>query len=315
MGKRERKIKSASWVGIIGNGILSLVKIIIGLIAGSLAVVADGIDSAMDILASVVTLIAANIIARPPDPKYPYGYSKADTIATKVLSFIIFFAGAQLGISTIGELFSDRVREIPSIIAIWVTLFSIAGKFGLAWYQRSIGKKTGSSMLKANATNMQNDVIISGSVLLGLLFTFIFKLSILDTITALLVSIYIMYSAFKIFMQSNLELMDGVDDSEIYRQIFKAVDDVEGAYKPHRVRTRKMGNHYIIGIDIEVEGSITVNESHQIAQNVEDMIRKNVNNVYDVLVHVEPYGKEHKEEQFGVSEEHLSPQRQKGTEK
>lgn len=305
MGSREGKIKSASWAGILGNGVLSLLKIIVGLLAGSLAVVADGIDSATDILASVVTLIAARIISKPPDPKYPFGYSKADTIATKVLSFIIFFAGAQLAISTITELLSDKTREIPSMIAIWVTLFSIAGKFVLAWYQKKIGKITGSSMLKANATNMQNDVLISGSVLLGLVFTFIFELTILDTITALLVSVYIMYSAFKIFMKSNLELMDGVDDKEIYNQIFKAVDEVEGAYKPHRVRTRKMGNHYIIGIDIEVEGSITVHESHQIAQNVEDMIRQNVNNVYDVLVHVEPYGKEHKEEQFGVSKEHL----------
>lgn len=305
MATRENQIKNASWVSIIGNAVLSMLKIFIGFVSGSMAVIADGIDSASDILASVVTLIAASIISKPPDPKHPYGYIKADTIATKVLSFIIFFAGAQLAISTISSLIENETRETPTYLSIYVTLFSIAGKFLLAMYQRYMGKKTESSMLLANAVNMRNDIFISGSVLLGLAFTFILKLPVLDTITALLVSIYIIYSAFKIFLESNLELMDGVDDKNIYKQIFKAVDDIEGAYKPHRVRTRKMGKYYIIGIDIEVDGDISVNESHQIAQNVEDNIKKHVKNVYDVVIHVEPYGKSHKEEPFGVSKEHL----------
>ncbi|MDZ7743668.1 MAG: cation diffusion facilitator family transporter [Bacteroidota bacterium] len=305
MADRENKIKQASWVSIIGNAVLSVLKIMIGFLANSMAVIADGIDSASDILASVVTLIAAKIISKPPDPEYPFGYIKADTIATKVLSFIIFFAGAQLAISSITLLIENETREIPTMIAIWVTLFSIAGKLSLAWYQRRIGIKTESSMLKANARNMQNDVLISGSVLLGLVFTLIFELPILDTLTALLVSVYIMYSAFKIFMEANLELMDGVDDKEVYNQIFKAVGEINGAHKPHRVRTRKMGKYYIIGIDIEVDGNISVNESHKIAQRVEDNIKKFVHNVYDVLVHIEPFGKDHEAEPFGVSEEHM----------
>lgn len=306
MAAREELIKKASWVSIAGNAILSVLKIIIGLISGSLAVVADGIDSATDILASIVTLVAARIIAKPPDIKHPYGYIKADTIATKTLSFIIFFAGAQLAISTITQLVENETREIPSLIAIWVTVFSIFGKVFLAWYQFKVGKKAESSMLRANARNMQNDVIISVSVLAGLVFTFIFELSILDTIMALGVSLYIMYIAFRIFMEANLELMDGVSDQEVYKQIFKAVGRVEGARNPHRVRTRKMGKYYIIAIDIEVEGSITVNESHEIAQAVEDNIKNEVLNVYDVLVHVEPLENEHREETFGVSERDIS---------
>jgi cation diffusion facilitator family transporter len=115
MGLRESRIKKASWVGIVGNALLSILKIFVGFVSGSVAVVADGIDSASDILTSVVTLIAANVIAKPPDPKYPYGYIKADTIATKVLAFIIFFAGAQMAISTIGTLIENKPREIPTI--------------------------------------------------------------------------------------------------------------------------------------------------------------------------------------------------------
>ena len=91
LGTREKKIVFASKVSIGGNALLSILKIVVGLLAGSLAVIADGIDSGSDIITSLVTLYAAHIVARPPDKKYPYGYLKADTIATKLVAFIIFF--------------------------------------------------------------------------------------------------------------------------------------------------------------------------------------------------------------------------------
>jgi cation diffusion facilitator family transporter len=114
MKSRQQKIIRASWVSITGNTILSVMKISVGLAAGSLAVVGDGIDSASDIVASVITLIAAFIITKPPNPKYPYGYEKADTLASKVLSFIIFFAGAQLAISSVNRLIDRQVDQVAT---------------------------------------------------------------------------------------------------------------------------------------------------------------------------------------------------------
>ena len=175
MAEREQEIKRASWIGIFGNGFLSLLKITAGFVSGSLAVVADGVDSSSDIITSVITLITARILAKPPDKKYPYGYDKADTIATKTLSFIIFFAGAQLFITTIKKLISGGNTEIPSKLAIYITVVSIIGKLLLSLHQFRVGKKTGSSMLIANGKNMQNDIIISCSVLLGLIFINVFK--------------------------------------------------------------------------------------------------------------------------------------------
>ncbi|MEA3477354.1 MAG: cation diffusion facilitator family transporter, partial [Bacteroidota bacterium] len=229
-------------------------------------------------------------------------YEKADTIATKALSFVIFFAGAQLAISTISGFFEEGTRELPSMLAVYITLFSIIGKLFLAYYQKRIGKKVESSMLLANARNMQNDVIISVTVLIGLLFTFILKLPVIDTITALAVSIWIMYTAYRIFMQTNVELMDGIEDPGIYNEIFKSISSIKGAYNPHRARIRKIGHRYMIGIDIEVEGSITVNEAHVIAKKVEDKIKETIKNVYDIVVHIEPYGNIESDEKFGVSD-------------
>ena len=305
MKTRGSKIKTASWVGIYGNAILSIAKISVGIIAGSLAVVADGIDSAIDILTSIITLIAAYFITKPPDIKHPYGYQRADTIATKALSFIIFFAGAQLAISTVMNLIEGEIREIPSVIAIYVTLVSIVGKLLLAVYQFKMGKITESQMLIANGKNMQNDIIISISVLLGLAFTFIFKLPVLDTITALVVSIWIMYVAFKIFMQTNIELMDGIENTSIYKDVFKAVEQVKNVHNPHKVRIRKLSNNYIIELDIEIDGSKNLNEAHKIGHEVEKNIRKNIKNVYEVLIHTEPRGNIDKDEKFGISNKNI----------
>ena len=305
MEKREKLIVKASWVSIGGNALLAVLKIAAGLIAGSLAVVADGIDSAGDIVASVVTLFTAHVVTRPPNLKYAYGYERADTIASKVMAFIIFFAGAQLAISTIHRLSEGVTGEIPTILAIYVTIVSIIGKLLLAWYQRGVGKKTGSLMLQASARNMLNDVIISLAVLAGLFFTFVLKMPVFDTITALVVSVWIMYVAYRIFLESSLELMDGVEDAGVYDRIFQAISKVDGASNPHRARVRKIGHRYIVAVDVEVDGDIPVKQAHHLAHQVEEQIRKELVDVYDVMVHTEPVGDDATEEKFGISRENL----------
>lgn len=302
--KRARIIYKASWVAIIGNAILSVLKIIIGLISGSIAVVADGIDSASDIITSVITLITASIISKPPNPKFAYGYGKADTVATKALAFIIFFAGAQLALTTIDDIIYPVERELPGIISVYIIIISILGKYGLAWYLNKKGKQIDSQMLIANGRNMQNDVVISLSVLIGLGFTFWLKLPILDVITALLVSFYIMFVAFKIFMQTNRDLMDGMDDTEIYKQIIDIVNSVDGVENPHRIRVRKLANLYVVALDLEVDGNLSVNEAHEIGANVEKLINEKIENIYDILIHIDPKGIK-EDEVYGVSESEL----------
>ena len=301
MDHRSKTIIKASWIGVFGNALLSVMKIVVGIISGSLAVVADGIDSASDILTSLITLFTARILARPPNIKYPYGYLKADTIATKALAFVILFAGAQLAIGTVRNLLEGTERQIPEMLAIYVTLVSIVGKFLLARQQLRKGRQTGSEMLKANAKNMQNDVLISFSVLAGLIFTFLLEMPVLDSITALVVSIWILKVGFQIFMQTNRELMDSNTEPEIYNQVFAAVGKVEGASNPHRVRIRKIGNYFMIVLDIEVDGDISATVAHEICSKVEDTIKQDIKNVFDIMIHMEPRGFKHKEEVYGLS--------------
>lgn len=283
-----------------GNLILSISKIVIGILAGSLAVLGDGIDSASDVVISIVMIFTAHIINRPPSTKYAYGYQKAEGIATKILSLVILYAGIQMFASSVSTLFSSEGRSMPGKLAIYVTIFSIIGKLLLAFYQYKKGKQINSQLLIANAVNMRNDVLISLSVLIGLVFTYLCNLPVLDVITGLIISLFIIKSAVDIFMESNVGLMDGVQDENIYKEIFKAVESVQGASNPHRVRSRQIGNMYMIALDIEVDGNITLIQAHQIANKVEDSIRSTIENVYDIIVHVEPNGKDHPTEKFGI---------------
>lgn len=306
MTKKANHIIIASWVSIFGNALLAVLKLVIGFISGSFAVIADGIDSATDIVSSTVTLIAARIIAKPPNIKFPYGYSKADTVATKVLSMMIFIAGAQLAIATIQRLLDAEEVVLPSMIAIYVTIFSMLGKIALSLYLRSVGKKHNSNMIVTMGKHMRSDMLISSTVLIGLIIAKTMDLPIVDKVVALIISVFIMYEAIRIFMKSNVELMDGIDDPKLYDKLFKCINMVEGASNPHRTRARKIGSHYMINLDIEVDPLLTILEAHDIAKNVEDSIKNNIDNVYDVMIHIEPKGNLEQNEKFGVSEKDIS---------
>lgn len=295
----------ASWVAILGNAVLAIVKIVAGFVSGSLAVVADGIDSSSDIITSFITLFTARILSKPPDIRFPYGYQKADSIATKLLSFVMFFAGAQLAVSSIKKLVNGTVSEMPTKLAIIVTVVSIIGKVLLAIHQKKVGKKLSSDMLVANGRNMQNDVLISCAVLTGLFFTFILKLPLIDSIFALIVSFWILKVAYEIFIESNYDLMDGLKDCSVYNEIFRAIEKVNGVQNPHRVRARKIGNKLLVSVDIEVDGKISLNAAHNISHQVEKSIKENIENIFDVVIHVEPVGDHISEKEIGVSKKDL----------
>ncbi len=303
MDKRSQQIVHASIVSVVGNSLLAILKIVAGLLSGSIAVLSDGIDSASDVIISVVMLFAAKIMNKPPNEHYAYGYHKVEGVATKALSFIIFYAGIQMLITAIGDLIHPASKSMPDTMVVYVIVVSILAKIGLSVHQTRKGKQLESQMLIANGINMRNDVITSVGVLAGLLFTLVLEMPILDSITALAVSLLIIRSSINIFKDSSMQLMDGVSDVEVYKQIFDAVRNVEGAHTPHKVRSRTVGAMHSIVLDIEVEGHMSIAEGHRIAHEVENKIREAIPQVFDIVVHVEPLGDSRSGEAYGVNEE------------
>lgn len=302
---RTGKIKRASYVGIAGNGVLAVLKIWFGTVGGSAALVGAGIDTATDIISSIITLFTADIADKPPDREHPYGHGRAETIAAKVLSFIIIFAGAQLLFSSVLSLIRGETRMLPARFVIYITIISIVAKIVLFLYKMKIGREVNSQMIIADAKNMRADIILSASVLAGLLVTAVSGYPIIDILMAMGVALWIIRNGLEVFMESNDELMEGSGDTELYREVFRLLKEVDGISNPHRVRIRKINTMYVIDLDLEVDGRITVNEGHNLAMKAEKTIRDNIENIYDIIVHIEPGGNIEGGERYGLTEDTL----------
>ncbi len=299
MQQRERLLRRASYISIAGNLGLALIKIGGGLVAGSLAVLGDGLDSLGDIAFSVMTLWVAVIISTPPDAEHPYGHSRAETIGASLLAFGMFFLGGQLLLATIHKLMEPGVLSQPEPLALHVTVISIIGKLSLSLNQRSLARKADSQLLMANATNMQNDSLTSAGVLLGLGLGYLCGLPWIDKLVALLLALWIMTSAIRIYLGVMHELMDSVRDGQIYERIFAVLKERFGDINPHRVRVRKLGAYYVIDLDIELDAGLSLEAAHQVACQVEQELTARIENIYDILVHVEPKGNVQESECFG----------------
>ena len=301
---RSSIIKIASITALIGNFILALLKILVGLQANSLAVLGDGIDSSMDVLISVMTLFVSAVIAKPADKDHPWGHGRAETVATALLSMILFFAGGQLILNAVQRLIAGETNEVPGGLALIATIISIIGKIILAWSQYLFGKKSGSAMLKANSKNMVGDVLTSVGVLIGLGFSMFFNSAAIEIVTAALVGLWVIKNAVSIFLEVNKELMDGASGDESYRQLFEAVRSVPEAGHPHRTRMRRIAGFWDIDLDIEVDPSLTIKEAHDIACKVENAVKSRIDGIFDIMVHVEPAG-DNQAEGYGLAEEQL----------
>ena len=304
--KRQNIIKYAGIVALIGNLVLAIAKLLVGFVSGSLSVMGDGIDTTTDVIIACMTLIIAKIIAIPSDNDHPWGHSRADTIGTVILSFVLAFAGLELCFSSIEHIMNPREKVVVSQLALIVTSVSIFVKIILAVIMFVLGKRANSSMIKANAQNMINDILISGSVLIGLILAYAIDSPLVDPIVALLVSFFIIKNAIQIFWEMNVELMDGNTNKEAYQQLFAAVKSVDGVSHPHRVRMRKIAAFWDVDLDIEVDGSMSVVEAHEISEKVARAIRTSIPDVYDVMVHIEPAGHLCEDEEgYGLSESDL----------
>jgi cation diffusion facilitator family transporter len=302
---RNKTIKLASVISITGNAVLAISKITVGYIAGSTAVFGDGLDSFTDVFISAITLVISIIIIQSPDKEHPYGHFRAETIATAILAFIIFSVGGQLVMTASHKLLTHDYNKMPGSLAVYVTVFSIAGKLFLSWSQYYLGRQADSQMILANGKNMLIDIITSVGVLIGLGFIFFFDLPVIDRIIAIIIGIWIMTSAIIIFKGTITEVMEGETDMTLYNKVFNEVKKVDGLLNPHRLRIRKLGVYYLIEMDVEADGNLNINEAHNKVVTLENNIKASIPYVYDIFVHIEPIDNYEEGERWGLRENDL----------
>jgi divalent metal cation (Fe/Co/Zn/Cd) transporter len=222
---RSRIIKTASLIALIGNAALAALKIAAGLAADSLAVLGDGIDSSADVVVSVMALVVAGVISRPADEEHPWGHGRAETVATTILAFVLFFAGGQLVMNALGSSFPDAPRKFreqrrssspPSRssearLGMEPICPRPAGGLGDAHRQRQEHARRRSNLLGSPVGTRRCNR---------------FPVPAADEIVAILVGCWVLKSAVGIFMEANMELMDGSTDQERYQALFDAVRSV-----------------------------------------------------------------------------------------
>ncbi|WP_281000940.1 cation diffusion facilitator family transporter [Marinitoga aeolica] len=303
--EREKLSTKSSIISIIVNTLLALFKILIGFFTNSMAILADGLDTATDILTSFMTLIAGKISNKPPDVEHPYGHERAETIATKVVSLIIIYAGFEVLISSIKRLINKDIIIDNVVYVIAIASISVISKFLLYKYRLSIGKKINSNAIIADALNMRNDILTSSSVLIGMFVLYFTGIWWLDSIIAILVSFMILKTGFEQFMESSNEFMESSPElKEIYNIVINEAKSCNCVKNPHKIRARKFGYKIFVDMHIELPPDMTVKEANDITAKLEEKIKEKNNSIRDIVIHIEPYGNAEKE-CFGINSDNI----------
>ncbi|MBS4022201.1 MAG: cation transporter [Dethiobacter sp.] len=305
--ERFKNSMAGARTGVIVNIFLVLVKGSVGILSGSMAMLADALHSAADITASAVVYIGIRVASKPADDEHPYGHGKAESIAGKIVAIIIILAGLNIGAFSLRALF-HVAHPAPGSAALWAALLSVAVKEGLFRHTYRIGRQWECRVLVANAYEHRSDAISSlaalagiGGARLGLLFNRP-QLFFLDPLAGIVVAVFIVRMGWKIAGQAASELMDGRADPSLIAELSGLVLDVSGVVELHEVRARAAGPHYLVDLEIGVDGKISVMEGHDIAASVKECLLREKAMVADVLIHVNPCRAQDNTEKEGLTE-------------
>lgn len=283
--------KKTAILSIISNTGLAIAKGITGILGHSDALIADAIESTADVFASVLVLFGLNYSTKPADDNHPYGHGKAEALTTFAVVGFLLISATIIAVESIRHL--SEPQEKPEVFTLYVLAVIIVIKELSFQYVRKKGIETNSSSLKADAWHHRSDAISSVIAFVGISLTLLFGNGFekADDWAALLASLFIVYNAFKIFRPALGEIMDEHLHHELIEDIRKYSTEVNGVYDTEKCLVRKAGMVYIVDLHIEVQGSLSVFEGHEIAHQLKDHLMEKLPSIADVHIHVEPVRK------------------------
>lgn len=294
MREDARPILIATWIGIIVNLLLTIIKGVAGIIANSRALIADAVHSASDIISSVVILFGVKIAMKPPDQEHPYGHGKAENIASIIVALLLILVGVEISISSL-KIFWGEMPSAPRKLALYAIILSIVIKELLFQYKYRVGKKYRSAALISDAWHHRSDSLSSIAALVGVGAAMIgesYNMSLLlygDAVASIIVSFIVIKVGYKLAKESSLVMMEQVLDSEDVKTYKQTVRSVDGVLRIDQMHARTHGSYVVIDIKISVDPDLTVKKGHHIATNVKQTLMDKHDDIADVLVHVNPY--------------------------
>ncbi|MEG1411427.1 MAG: cation diffusion facilitator family transporter [Terrisporobacter sp.] len=287
MESRYEEATKVTLISIVWNVILTIIKILAGLLGKSNAMVADGLHSASDIISSVGVLIGNKIARTPHDKEHNYGHEKAETLVSFLLSMLLIFVALKIGFGGVSSLLNLDSVQVPTLLPLIVSLISI----GIKEYQYRItikvANKINSPSLKADAWHHRSDALSSVAAFIGIGGSLLgFKA--LDPIATIIVGFFVAKVGFDIFKDATNELMDYSIDEKEELKILNIANVTDGVLNIGDLKTRKHGSMAYVDLTICVNKDLTVLQGHEIAHNLEITILEELPIVKGVTVHVEP---------------------------
>lgn len=282
----RRKIAAAR-LSIATAVTLAAVKLVAGILTGSLAVIASAIDSTLDILMSGVNFFAIRQAEQPADESHPFGHGKFETLATLFQALIIAASGSWIVIESIHRLIDGAELQRVGQGAL-VLLVSAIVSVLISRHLRKVGRETESSALEADALHFAMDIYTNLALMTGLVILSFVELPWLDPLMSLLVACYILFEAFKLIRHALREVLDAELPDAVRQEVLKLVEVHKGdLLDVHNLRTRRAGSQKIMDFHLTVCKHLTVEQAHAIADHLEARIHEHISGS-DVTIHIEP---------------------------
>lgn len=285
---RHNQARSVLIISTVANVVLLGIKLVVGFWASSRALVADGVNSGVDVFTSVMILISFRWAAKPPDEKHPYGHGNIEVLAAFLVSLLIIATG--------GFVLYDGIRNAiyppsqpPRYLALIAAGFTIIAKAGLFLYARRVGKRYHSPAVNAQAADHGADILATSAALAGIGLA-ILGIRVLDPVAAALIAGFIIFNGVKIAKQNLWILLDAHPEEKFFAKIRRCLDRCDGIGADTEMRAHPVGTGYFLELTIKVDAGLSVREGHQIAERVRRNLMECEKKLRDVIVHVEPAG-------------------------
>ena len=283
---RFKAANRASILGMIGNIFLFIIKVIVGFISRSQAMIADAFNSASDILSSIMTYVGNRVASKDADEDHNLGHGKAEYIYSMLISITMIVLGIGIFVDSIKSIINPEGYHFTIWLVI-VCVVTILIKLSLYLYTRSIGRKYNNLLVEANSKDHRNDIMITGCNLIAALCS-LFEIYFVDGIVGLGISLWIVYTGFKIFKESYDVLMDKSISQETKEKVLRIIDEHGEVLKIQHFNATPVGYRYQVSFSIFVDGNLSTFDSHEIANHLEKEIGEKVPEIYLTVIHVNP---------------------------
>ena len=275
-----------SIITLIINSILSIFKLIAGIIGRSSAMISDSIHSISDVISTIIVIIGIKLSNKKSDKGHQYGHERFENVASIILSFLLLITGLLIGIKGINNIYTKKF-VIPTTIPLLAALISIITKESMYWYTIKVSKKYNSDSLKADAWHHRSDALSSVGSLIGI-YASIKGLIYMDLIASIIIALIIIKTSIDIFIESIRKMTDTSCNEETINNIKDIIMNTNGVKSIDILKTRLFGNKIYIDLEISADKNITFQESHTICHKVHDEIETKIKDVKHCMIHINP---------------------------